>query len=74
MVNIHWATILLPVSVVDCVLVHELAHLIEANHTPEFWQRAARALLEYGQRKAARRALIPPTWMAGRARTPIPAP
>ena len=51
-VNFHWATILLPASVVDYVVVHELAHLVEANHTPEFWRRVARALPEYEQRKA----------------------
>lgn len=51
-VNFHWATILLPASVVDYVVVHELAHLVEPNHTPEFWQRVGRALPEYQQRKA----------------------
>ena len=50
-VNFHWATILLPISLVDYVIVHELAHLIEPNHTPEFWQRVGRALPEYEQRK-----------------------
>ncbi|PKN58178.1 MAG: M48 family peptidase [Deltaproteobacteria bacterium HGW-Deltaproteobacteria-14] len=51
-VNFHWATILLPATVVDYVIVHELAHLVAPNHTPEFWQRVARALPEYEQRKA----------------------
>jgi predicted metal-dependent hydrolase len=41
--------------VVDYVIVHELTHLVEPNHTPEFWQRVARALPEYEQRK---------TWLA----------
>ncbi len=50
-VNFHWATILLPASIVDYVIVHELAHLIEPNHTPEFWLRVGRALPEYEQRK-----------------------
>lgn len=50
--NFHWATILLPVSVIDYVIVHELAHLVEPHHTPEFWCRVARALPEYEQRRA----------------------
>lgn len=49
--NFHWATILLPVSIVDYVIVHELAHLVEPNHTPEFWLRVGRALPEFEQRK-----------------------
>ena len=49
--NFHWAAILLPPRIVDYIIVHELAHLIEPNHTPEFWARVARALPEYEQRK-----------------------
>jgi len=51
-VNFHWATILLPPGVIDYLIVHELAHLAEPHHTPEFWRRVARALPEYEQRKA----------------------
>ena len=36
-VNINWRLIKAPMSVIDYVVVHELAHLIEANHTPRFW-------------------------------------
>ncbi|UHD15733.1 M48 family metallopeptidase [Thiocapsa bogorovii] len=53
--NFHWATILLPCSIVDYVIVHELTHLVEPNHTPAFWRRLGRALPEYEQRK---------TWLA----------
>ncbi|MFN9622512.1 MAG: M48 family metallopeptidase [Cyanobacteriota bacterium] len=53
--NFHWATILLPPSMIDYVIVHELAHLIEANHTPLFWQLVGRVLPDYAQRK---------TWLA----------
>lgn len=51
-VHIHWATILLPPSVVDYVVVHELVHLHERNHTPQFWRRIERAMPDYARRKA----------------------
>jgi predicted metal-dependent hydrolase len=43
-VNFHWATIQLPPTLVDYVIVHELAHVHEPHHTPEFWLRVERAL------------------------------
>lgn len=43
-INFHWATIQLPPTLVDYVIVHELAHVHEANHSPEFWIRVERAL------------------------------
>jgi predicted metal-dependent hydrolase len=43
-VNFHWATIQLPPNLVDYVIVHELAHIIEPNHTPAFWIRVERAM------------------------------
>lgn len=36
-VNFNWRLIKAPMFVIDFVIVHELAHLIEANHTPRFW-------------------------------------
>ena len=53
--NFHWATVLLPPRIVDYVIVHELAHLREPNHTPDFWLRMERALPDYVDRK---------TWLA----------
>jgi len=36
-VNFNWRLIKAPMFVIDYVIVHELAHLIESNHTPGFW-------------------------------------
>ena len=36
-VNLNWRLIKAPMFVINYVIVHELAHLIEANHTPRFW-------------------------------------
>jgi len=35
--NFNWRLIKAPMFVIDYILVHELAHLIESNHTPKFW-------------------------------------
>ena len=36
-VNFNWRLIKAPMFVIDYVIIHELAHLIEANHTARFW-------------------------------------
>lgn len=53
--NIHWRTILLPPSIIDYVLVHELVHLVEPTHSPAFWDRLARSMPDYESLK---------TWLA----------
>lgn len=58
-INLNWRLIKAPMFVIDYVIIHELAHLIEANHTPRFWNiiraqtptmdKAKAWLKEYGQ-------------------------
>jgi predicted metal-dependent hydrolase len=36
-VSFNWRLIKAPMFVIDYVIVHELAHLIEPNHTSDFW-------------------------------------
>ncbi len=42
----------LPQSLVDYVIVHELAHLHEMNHSPRFWAHVAAQLPDYQTRRA----------------------
>jgi len=46
-VNFHWATIQLQPALVDYVIVHELAHIHEPHHTPDFWATVQRAMPTY---------------------------
>ncbi|WP_372434134.1 M48 family metallopeptidase [Micromonospora luteifusca] len=56
-VNIHWATMQLPPTLIDYVLVHELAHLRRPNHGSEFWRLVNRLLPGYEEyRERLRRA------------------
>jgi predicted metal-dependent hydrolase len=52
-VSIHWATMQLPVALIDYVLVHELAHLHQSGHSPAFWQIVGRAMPDFGSRRTA---------------------
>ncbi|WP_243751152.1 M48 family metallopeptidase [Paraburkholderia sp. BL10I2N1] len=36
----------------EYVVVHEMAHLHEPQHTPEFWRRVERAMPDFERRKA----------------------
>jgi predicted metal-dependent hydrolase len=47
--NINLSTRLLfaPEGVIDYVIIHELAHLQELNHSPRFWRLVAEAMPDY---------------------------
>lgn len=49
----NWRLLQLPVRLVDYVIVHELAHLLQHNHTREFWRILDNALPDWRERKAA---------------------
>ncbi|HNE17741.1 MAG TPA: SprT family zinc-dependent metalloprotease [Rhodocyclaceae bacterium] len=36
-IRLHWRLIHLPLELVDYVAAHEVAHLLEMNHSPRFW-------------------------------------
>ena len=45
--NFNWKLIMAPPPVLDYVVIHELCHLHEFNHSPRFWQLVAAQMPEY---------------------------
>lgn len=46
-VRLNWQLVKMPLHLIDYVVVHELAHLHEMNHSPAFWRVVERACPEY---------------------------
>ena len=49
--NFHWKLILMPPEVLDYVVVHELAHRREMNHSSRFWAEVERIMPDYKRRR-----------------------
>jgi predicted metal-dependent hydrolase len=45
--NFNWRLIKAPLEVLDYVVVHELAHLVEMNHSKRFWEIVGKYSREY---------------------------
>ena len=55
--NFSWRLIMADDGVADYVVVHELAHIIEMNHSARFWAVVESVLPDYRERKARLKAL-----------------
>ena len=61
-INLNWHLILLPPPIVDYVIIHELMHLREMNHSKQFWNWVAHYYPNY---KLAEKSLKQNQWMIG---------
>lgn len=61
-VRLHWRLIQMPPRILDYVVIHELAHLHEMNHGPQFWAWVARFMPDYAHWRAQLKAIRLPRW------------
>lgn len=45
--NFHYKIVLIPEDLADYIVIHELAHLKELNHSPRFWGHVQQILPDY---------------------------
>jgi len=50
--NFNWRLITMPPELLDYVVVHELCHMIEMNHSAAFWDLVRKYMPDYEQRRA----------------------
>lgn len=49
--NFNWKLIMAPLEVLDYVVCHELAHLLELNHSRNFWEKVRKIFPLYRQHR-----------------------
>ena len=49
--NFHWKIMMAPLSIIDYITVHELAHYIEPNHGIKFWEVVESVMPNYYEKK-----------------------
>lgn len=61
-IRLNWRLIHFRLPVIDYVVVHELAHLREMNHSPRFWQHVQDILPDYATRREQLKDELVPRW------------
>jgi hypothetical protein len=50
-VNFSWRLVMVPPKIIDYVVVHELAHIPEKNHSARFWSKVQAIMPDYKARR-----------------------
>jgi predicted metal-dependent hydrolase len=59
-IRLNWRLMHGAPNVIDYVVVHELSHLREMNHSPRFWQTVASIMPDYKAQQRELHGLVPP--------------
>ncbi|QDQ26640.1 M48 family metallopeptidase [Chitinimonas arctica] len=51
-IRLNWRLMQAPLPVIDYVVIHELCHLAELNHSPRFWALVAAVCPDWQQKRA----------------------
>jgi len=46
-IKLNWRLIMAPLEIIDYVIIHELAHTVEHNHSKKFWEKVAVIIPDY---------------------------
>lgn len=49
-IRLNWRLVMAPVSLIDYVLAHEACHILEHNHSRQFWRKLETIMPDYEQR------------------------
>ncbi|MBM7616102.1 M48 family metallopeptidase [Alkaliphilus hydrothermalis] len=50
-INLNWKLVMAPMEVIDYVVLHELCHLREMNHSKDFWNLVESFMVDYKERR-----------------------
>ncbi len=45
--SFSWRLVMAPLEIIDYVVIHELAHLLERNHSKDFWSKVSMFMPDY---------------------------
>lgn len=65
-IRLNWRLVFFPLDLVDYVVVHELAHLLEMNHGPRFWSHVRRQVGDPEMLRRRMREVRLPGWLEKR--------
>lgn len=52
-IRLNWRLIMAPIEQIDYVIAHELAHIFEMNHAPQFWRIVEKLMPDYREHRNA---------------------